>query len=86
MNKEYRPPLDKIEDEYKENILSDDDRMYKIKSIIFNQLDDLDRALLIMYSDDMSMAKTAKKFGVSPATIYSRIVKIRNIIKNKLEV
>ena len=69
MNKEYRPPLDKIEDEYKENILSDDDRMYKIKSIIFNQLDDL---------------KTAKKFGVSPATIYSRIVKIRNIIKNKL--
>lgn len=84
MNKEYRPPLDKIEDEYKENILSDDDRMYKIKSIIFNQLDDLDRALLIMYSDDMSMAKTAKKFGVSPATIYSRIVKIRNIIKNKL--
>ena len=84
MNKEYRPPLNKIEDEYKENILSDDDRMYKIKSIIFNQLDDLDRALLIMYSDDMSMAKTAKKFGVSPATIYSRIVKIRNIIKNKL--
>lgn len=84
MNKEYRPPLDKIEDEYKENILSDDDRMYKIKSIIFNQLDDLDRALLIVYSDDMSMAKTAKKFGVSPATIYSRMVKIRNIIKNKL--
>lgn len=84
MNKEYRPPLDKIEDEYKENILSDDDRMYKIKSIIFNQLDDLDRALLIMYSDDMSMAKTAKKFGVSPATIYTNIKRIRKIISERL--
>ena len=48
------------------------------------QLDDLDRALLIIYSDEMSMAKTGKKFNVSPATVHQRIKKIRQIIKDKL--
>lgn len=73
----------KIEEEYIKDPIKDDDEMYRLKEIIEN-LDDLDRAILIVYSDEGSMAKTAKKFGVSPATIYSRIVKIRNIIKNKL--
>jgi RNA polymerase sigma-70 factor (ECF subfamily) len=75
--------LKKIEEEYASDIFVDDDRMYRIKEII-NGLDDLDRALLILYSDEESMAKTGKLFGVSPATICSRIHKIREIIKEKL--
>ena len=75
--------LSKIIDEYNSDIFVDDDRMYKLKQII-NELDDLDRAILIMYADEGSMAKAGKKFNVSAATIYSNIKRIRNIIKEKL--
>lgn len=75
--------LKKIEEEYEGDFLKDDDRMFKLKEIIKN-LDDLDRAILIVYSDEGSMAKAGKKFNVSAATIYSNIKRIRNIIKEKL--
>ena len=75
--------LSKIIDEYDSNIFIDDERMYKIKQII-NELDDLDRAILIVYADEGSMAKAGKKFNVSAATIYTNIKRIRNIIKERL--
>lgn len=75
--------LKKIQEEYADDIFVDDDRMYKIKQIIDN-LDDLDKAILIVYADEGSMAKTGKKFNVSSATIHSNIKRIRNIIKEKL--
>lgn len=75
--------LSKIIDEYNSDIFVDDDKMYKLKQII-NELDDLDKALLIIYADEQSMAKAGKKFNVSAATIYTNIKRIRNIIKEKL--
>ena len=75
--------LQKIEEEYEGDFLKDDDQIFKLKEIIKN-LDDLDRALLIIYADEGSMAKAGKKFNVSAATIYSNIKRIRNIIKEKL--
>ena len=75
--------LQKIEEEYMGDFLKDDDRMYKIKQII-NELDDLDRAILIMYADEGSMAKAGRKFNVSAATIYTNIKRIRQVIKEKL--
>ena len=75
--------LKKIEEEYVDDIFVDDDKMYKLKQII-NELDDLDRAILIVYADEGSMAKAGKKFNVSAATIYTNIKRIRNIIKEKL--
>ena len=82
-HKQQTPSLKKIEEEYISDIFVDDDRMYKIKQII-NELDDLDKALLIIYADEQSMAKAGKKFNVSAATIYTNIKRIRNIIKEKL--
>ena len=81
--KQQTPSLKKIEEEYVSDIFVDDDRMYKIKQII-DELDDLDKALLIVYSDEGSMKKAGNKFNVSAATIYSNIKRIRNIIKEKL--
>ena len=78
-----RIPLQKIEEEYTKDSINDDDEMYRLKEVI-EDLDDLDRALLIMYADEGSMAKTGKKFGVSSATIYAHIKRIREIIKSKL--
>lgn len=75
--------LSKIEEEYKGDFLKDDEKMFKLKEIIKN-LDDLDRAILIVYSDEGSMAKAGKIFNVSAATIYTNIKRIRQEIKEKL--
>ena len=75
--------LQKIIDEYNSDIFVDDDRIFRLKEII-NELDDLDRAILIVYADEGSMAKAGKKFNVSAATIYTNIKRIRQIIKEKL--
>ena len=75
--------LSKIIDEYNSDIFVDDDRIFRLKEVI-NELDDLDRAILIMYADEGSMAKAGKKFNVSAATIYTNIKRIRQIIKEKL--
>lgn len=81
--KQQHISLKVIEEEYSKDPMKDDDRMYRIKEII-EGLSDLDRALLIMYADEESMAKTGKKFGVSSATICCQIKRIRDIIKDKL--
>ena len=75
--------LQKIEEEYEGDFLKDDDQIFKLKEIIKN-LDDLDRAILIMYADEGSMAKAGRRFNVSAATIYTNIKRIRQIIKEKL--
>ena len=83
LHKQQTPSLQKIEEEYEGDFLKDDDRIFRLKEVI-NELDDLDRAILIVYADEGSMAKAGKKFNVSAATIYSNIKRIRNIIKEKL--
>ena len=75
--------LQKIEEEYEGDFLKDDDRIFRLKEVI-NELDDLDRAILIVYADEGSMAKAGSKFNVSAATIYSNVKRIRNIIKERL--
>ena len=75
--------LQKIEEEYEGDFLKDDERIFRLKQII-DELDDLDRAILIIYADEGSMAKAGKKLNVSAATIYANIKRIRNIIKDKL--
>ena len=75
--------LSKIEEESMGDFLKDDDRIFRLKEVI-NELDDLDRAILIMYADEGSMAKAGKKFNVSAATIYTNIKRIRQVIKEKL--
>lgn len=83
LHKQQTPSLQKIEEEYEGDFLKDDDQMFKLKQIIEN-LDDLDRSILIMYAEKGSMAKTSKLFNVSAATIYTQIKRIRQIIKEKL--
>lgn len=75
--------LQKIEEEYIGDFLKDDEQMFKLKQIIKN-LDDLDKAILIVYADEGSMKKAGDKFNVSAATIYSNIKRIRQEIKEKL--
>ena len=83
LHKQQTPSLQKIEEEYEGDFLKDDDRIFRLKEVI-NELDDLDRAILIVYADEGSMAKAGKKFNVSAATIYTNVKRIRQIIKDKL--
>lgn len=83
LHKQQTPSLQKIEEEYEGDFLKDDDQMFKLKEIIEN-LDDLDRAILIVYADEGSMTKAGRKFNVSAATIYSNIKRIRKIITDNL--
>lgn len=82
-HKQQTPSLKKIEEEYVSDIFVDDDKMFKLKEIIEN-LDDLDRSILIVYADEGSMAKAGRKFNVSAATIYTNVKRIRQEIKEKL--
>ena len=75
--------LQKIEEEYMGDFFKDDDSIFRLKEVI-NELDDLDKAILIVYADEGSMAKAGKKFNVSAATIYTNIKRIRQVIKEKL--
>ena len=83
LHKQQTPSLKKIEEEYVSDIFVDDEKMFKLKQIIEN-LDDLDRAILIVYADEGSMKKAGSKFNVSAATIYSNIKRIRQVIKERL--
>ena len=83
LHKQQTPSLKKIEEEDIGDFLKDDDQMFKLKQII-DELDDLDKALLIIYADEQSMAKAGNKFNVSAATIYTNIKRIRQVIKEKL--
>lgn len=73
----------KIEEEYDADFLQDTEEIYRIKQII-KELDDVERAVLLIYADQGSMAKTGKILCVSPATICSHIQKIREKIKERL--
>ena len=81
--KKQHTSLQKIEEEYMGDFFKDDDSIFRLKEVI-NELDDLDKAILIVYADEQSMAKAGKKFNVSAATIYTNIKRIRQIIKDKL--
>ena len=83
LHKQQTPSLQKIEEEYMGDFLKEDDRNFRLKEVI-NELDDLDRAILIVYADEGSMKKAGKKFNVSAATIYTNIKRIRQVIKEKL--
>ena len=77
---QHRISLQKIEEEYLADMMKDDEDMYILKDKIAN-LSDLDRAVILIYADEQSMAKAAKKLGVSTSTIYVYIKKIREKLK-----
>lgn len=72
---EYRPSDD---------VFSEDDVVYdKVKRIIFNELNETERRIIISYAEIGNIRDTAKLFKVSPTTIWNQIKAIRiKIIKS----
>lgn len=77
-----------ILDEYKPNdsiFDEDEDKIRKLKKIIYNKLDETERRIILEYAEIGNSRDCAKLFKVSPTTIYLRIKEIQNKIKSYLE-
>lgn len=59
---------------------NDSDDIRKIKRIIFNELSETERRILLSYAQLGNLRDTAKLFQVSSTTIYTEIKRIRNKI------
>lgn len=58
----------------------DSDDIRRIKRIIFNELTETERRIILSYAQLSNIRDTAKLFQVSSTTIYTEIKKIRNKI------
>lgn len=79
--------IDEIEEEYKpnESIFDDEDETTKkIKNIIFNELTDTERRIILLYSELESQRQVADKLRVSVTLANFVINDIRNKIITKL--
>lgn len=77
-----------ILDEYKPNdsiFDEDEEKIRKLKKIIYNNLDETERRIILEYAEIGNSRDCAKLFKVSPTTIYLRIKEIQNKIKSYLE-
>lgn len=75
---EYRPSSDPFDE--------DDPKMHELKTIIFKDLTDIEKRLIILYADTGSFRKVAEMLQISPSTIYNYINSVRKKIRNNLHV
>lgn len=76
-----------IEDEYapSDDIFNEDDiTISKIKKIIYNDLEEPERRIILAYAELGNIRDTAKLFKVSPTTIWNKIKDIKIKIIKKL--
>lgn len=60
------------------SIFSDEDeKMHKMKVVLWHRLNEPDRRILLIYAETQSLRATAKIIGVSSGTIRNKINKIR---------
>ena len=73
-----------IEEDYapSNDMFSDDnEQVAKLKKIIYNDLDETERRIILAYAEIGNLRETAQLFKVSTSTIYKQIKKIREKIK-----
>lgn len=56
----------------------------RVQRVVYSRLTPMDRNILLLYSEDASLAKTANRFNVSKTTMHAELRRIKNIIKNAL--
>lgn len=79
--------ITEILEEYQEDksiFSKETDQFRRIKSIIWHNLSDVERRILLLYAERGNMRDTASELNVSPSTICIYINNIRQKIKNLL--
>ena len=77
--KEFR----KIKEDYKfdPDIMNPDDpRVARLKEIIDRKLSQVDRTIILLYTDCLSYRKLGKKMNLSHMTIRREVIRIKKII------
>ena len=67
-------------EEYKPDILGDSEDLYKLKSIIQNDLQEVDKIIFLAYVELRSFTELSKVLGVSRSTCYWVVKRIREEI------
>ena len=73
---------DMLEDYKPDNSLfsEEDEKINRLKNIIYKKLDEVDRRIILMYAELGSLRKLGRELGVSSSTALSRIREIREKI------
>ena len=77
--KEFR----QIKEDYKFNpdiMNPDDPRVARLKEIIDRKLSQVDRTIILLYTDCLSYRKLGKKMNLSHMTIRREVIRIKKII------
>lgn len=77
--KEFR----KIKEDYKFNpdvMNPDDPRVARLKEIIDRKLSQVDRTIILLYTDCLSYRKLGKKMNLSHMTIRREVLRIKKLI------
>lgn len=71
---------------YKEDIFNEDEpRANILKYIIFKKLNQVDRTIILLYTDYQSYRKLGRRMGMSHMTIRTEVLRIKKIILEEYE-
>ena len=79
-----QPVLKRALEEYKPNILEDDEEIYQIKQAVDN-LQEVDRIIFLLYTELRSFTALSAILGISRSSCYWTVKRIREEIKEKLQ-
>ena len=79
-----QPVLKRALEEYKPNILEDDEEMYRIKQVVDN-LQEVDRIIFLLYTELHSFTALSVILGISRSSCFWTVKRIREEIKEKLQ-
>ena len=75
-----QPVLKRSLEEYLPDVMTDEEEMYKLKSIIQNDLQEVEKIIFLAYVELRSFTELSKILGVSRSTCYWIIKSIREKI------
>ena len=78
-----RTILKKSQEEYLPNVMTDEEDLYKLKSIIQNDLQEVDKIIFLAYVELRSFTELSKVLGISRSSCFWTIKRIREEIVRK---
>ena len=81
---DIQPVLKRALEEYKPNILEDDEEIYQIKQAVDN-LQEVDRIIFLLYTELRSFTALSAILGISRSSCFWTVKRIREEIKEKLQ-
>ena len=78
-----RTILKKSQEEYLPNVMTDEEDLYKLKSIIQNDLQEVDKIIFLAYVELRSFTELSRVLGISRSSCFWTIKRIREEIIRK---